>query len=64
MRNRNRAACRNTSLGMGKGRPSHPRRLIAESLAAFRRMVSALEEQSAGRDRVWPRNYGCWIRAP
>ena len=52
------------SLGMGEVRVSHPRRLIAASLADWRRAMSAIEKQNANRDRVWPRNYRCWIRAP
>jgi len=52
------------SLGMGEVRVSHPRRLIAASLADWRRVISAIEKQNAKRDRVWPRNYSCWIRAP
>jgi hypothetical protein len=60
---RNCCACFKTSPGMGKARQSHLRPLIAASLAASRRM-SAMEKQNATRDRVWPRNYSCWIRAP
>lgn len=60
---RNCGACFNTSPGMGKGRQSHPRPLIAASLAASRWM-SAMEKQNATRDQLWPRNYSCWIRAP
>lgn len=52
------------SLGMGGVRVSHPRRLIAASLADWRRVMSTIEKQNAKRDRVWPRNYRCWIRAP
>ena len=52
------------SLGMGEVRVSHPRRLIAASLADWRRVMSAMEKQNAKRDRVWPRYYSCWIRAP
>jgi len=60
---RNCGACFNTSPGMEKERQSHPRPLIAASLAASRWM-SAMEKQNATRDRLWPRNYSCWIRAP
>ena len=45
-------------------RLSNSERLIEESLAALRRLISATEQQNADRDGVWPRNYGCWIRAP
>ena len=60
---RNCGACFITSPGMGKGRQSHPRPYIAASLAASR-LMSAMEKQNATRDRMWPPNYGCWIRAP
>jgi hypothetical protein len=52
------------SLGMGEVQVSHPRRLIAASLADWRRVMSAIEKQNAKRDRVWPRNYSCWSRLP
>jgi hypothetical protein len=57
-------ACWSPSSGFGKGRLSSPKHLIAEFLGAFQRLMSAMENHNAGRDRVWPRNYGCWIRAP
>lgn len=63
MRRQNRDACFGTSLGVGEGRQSHPRLYIAASLAASR-LMSAMEKRNATRDRVWPLNYGCWIRAP
>jgi len=51
-------------LEMGEVRVSHPRCLIDASLADWRRVMSAIEKQNANRDRVWPRNHSCWIRAP
>lgn len=52
------------SPAVGEGRLSLARRLIAESLATFRRAMSAMEKAECWRDRLWPRNYKCWIRAP
>jgi hypothetical protein len=48
----------------GEGPQFHSGRRIAAPLADWRRIMSAIEKQNAKRDRVWPRNYGCWIRAP
>lgn len=52
------------SPAFGGRRLSLSRRLIAESLAAFRRAISATEKAGFWRDRLWPRNYKCQIRAP
>jgi hypothetical protein len=52
------------SPALGVEPPPPPLRLIAASLADWRRVMSAIEKQNANRDRVWPRNYRCWIRAP
>jgi hypothetical protein len=59
-----RRGARLSPRAVGEGRLSRPRRLIAESLAAFRRAMSAMEKAEFWRDRLWPRNYKCQIRAP
>lgn len=57
-------ACFRISLGVGDLRLFPDSLHIATSLVASRQMMSVVEKQNAKRDRVWPRNYGCWIRAP
>ena len=57
-------ACFSPSPSFNEERLSGSQRLIAESLAAFRRMMSAMEQQNADREGVWPRNYRLRIRAP
>jgi hypothetical protein len=61
---RKRGARFNPSPAVGERRQSRPARLIAESLAAFRRAMSTTEKAERWRDRLWPRNYKCRIRAP
>lgn len=53
-----------TAPGMGKERWSHLQYLIAASRSDCRRAMAAIKKDAAKRDRVWPRNYTCWIRAP
>lgn len=64
MRRQNRNACFRTSLGVGDLRLFPDSLHIATSLVASRQMMSVVEMQNAKRDRVWPRNHSCWIRAP
>lgn len=59
-----RSACLCPLQAVSPARLSCPRRLIAESLAAFRRTMSAMEKADCWRDGLWPRNYRCQIRAP
>lgn len=61
---RNCCACFRTSLGVGDVWLFPHSLHIATSLAASRQMMSVVEKQNAKRDRVWPRNYSCWVRAP
>lgn len=60
----NRAASFMTSPGVGGRCEAGPRRLIDLAGAYWRRAIRAIKEHGAGRDRVRPRNYSCWIRAP
>jgi hypothetical protein len=64
MNSQNLAACFSPSPSFDEERLSNSERLIEGSLAALRRMMSAMEQQNADRERVWPRNYSCWTRAP
>jgi hypothetical protein len=59
-----RRGARLSNPAVGESPQSRPRRVIAESLAAFRRMMLAMEKAESWRDRLWPRNYKCQIRAP
>jgi hypothetical protein len=64
MNSRQLGACFRPSPSFDEERLSSSQRPIAECLAGFRRMMSAMEQQNADRDRVWPRNYNYRTRAP
>jgi hypothetical protein len=61
---RRRGACLSPRRAVGERRLSLPVRFIAESLAAFRRTMSAIKKAECWCNRLWPRNYKCQIRAP
>ena len=63
MRNLDRAGF-SRSLERSQERWSGPNRLLVASVANCRRAMAAINEHNLSRDRVWPRNYSCWIRAP
>ena len=63
MRRQVRTALFRTSTGIDERR-AYQSRHVADSSAASRRLMSAMELKSANRDGVWPRNYRLRIRAP
>jgi hypothetical protein len=64
MNSQNLGACFSPSPSFNEEWLSNSERLIEEALASFRRMMSAMEQQNADREGVWPRNYRLRIRAP
>jgi len=63
MRSSDRIALSN-SPGLAKNRWCTSHCLLVASFADSLRVMAAIKEHSAGRDRSWRRNYSCWIRAP
>ena len=64
MRSQKRGACFSLSSTFVGGHLFSPMHLVAEYIAGFQRLMSAMEKHNAKRDRMWPRNYNFWIRAP
>jgi len=64
VRRRNRNECFRTLLRVRDVRLFPHSLHTATSLAASGQMMSGVEKRNAKRDRMWPRTYSCWIRAP
>lgn len=63
MRSQDRIGFSN-SPGSAGDRCCNPYWLLVTSLSDLQRFIATMKERDADRDRVWPRTYNCWIRAP